>query len=179
MSVTREKSTCAVRHPASRSWAACASSRLVFPYRRGATSRTPTRSPARRPSVVSSDCRSMRSSGATGPSKRNGVPCFIVGQDIPDQPVRQYLTASGSFAGCRFGLGGALARAAGRAVPAVLEARPDREDAQVVRQRSAREPVRGACEVLHRVLRRAVVELAQEEPDPRLAERLEAPARGP
>ena len=31
MSVTREKSTCAVRQPVSRSCAACASSRLVFP----------------------------------------------------------------------------------------------------------------------------------------------------
>src|SRR4051794_27419843 len=92
MSVTREKSTCAVCHPVSRSWAAWASRRLVFPYRRGAASRTPTRSPARRPSVVSSSWRSMRSSGATGPSKRNGVPCAIAGQVIPDQYVRQILT---------------------------------------------------------------------------------------
>src|SRR3954453_17618554 len=91
MSVTREKSTCAVCHPVSRSWAAWASRRLVLPYRRGAASRTPTRSPARRPSWASSAWRSMRSSGATGPSKRNGVPC-MVGQDIPDQRVQQYLT---------------------------------------------------------------------------------------
>src|SRR4051794_33177823 len=45
MSVTREKSTCAVCQPVSRSWAAWASRRLVFPYRRGGAGRTPPRAP--------------------------------------------------------------------------------------------------------------------------------------
>ena len=45
------------------------------------------------PSVVSSAWRSISSSGETGPSKRNGVPCGMSGQDIPDRAVWQYRTS--------------------------------------------------------------------------------------
>ena len=73
-SATREKSTWTALQPTSRSWSAWANTSVVFPYRRGPTSRTLTRSPARRASSPSSSARSMSISRGTGLSNGNGVP---------------------------------------------------------------------------------------------------------